>query len=534
MRVKNLVLVFSLIYFIFPCSVSAGTCGSSDDSSGLTHCTGTSPWTADSVSYADVNHCINTCATYNDVVNIPAGSAEWGTSSLIVQKGMTIIGSGKTTTTIKCAPASYQVTTYCIALTPDATTAQNNYPYSMYGLSLQAYGDYPPYALLWLQNATPDDSLSRVSIHDIRFLQLDSSASSDSRMAVVVYPGMFGVAYNNDIVNGSHAWRYLGDRGGFTDMETGSGEQWEFGSANAMYFEDNNITGTGLGDGMVVSGGAGNRYVSRYNIFIRSSDADSSAVSPWLDIHGNQSNNGGAGIGFVVYGNSFTGGRPEGAKKLIDQRAGRVLAYYNEYVYPSSPSPNISIREECDDTTYGPIESCPEGKNCLQHPNDSYYFANMVGTSSPASNLLVPYVSGDHFANGSVCGDNSTLNDPLIIVENAKFWLQRSAAFDGSIAEVGSCGYYDGDVCTKSGVGCGTLASRPETCTTGVGYWATDQSCSDLTGMVGANPTTPISGTLYKCTDTNTWTAYYTPYTYPHPLRSQHGRFSGSGSFNVR
>jgi len=72
-----------------------------------------------------------------------------------------------------------------------------------------------------------------------------------------------------------------------------------------------------------------------------------------------------------------------------------------------------------------------------------------------------------------------------------------------------------------SGVGCGTLANRPDTCTTGVGYWATDQSCTDLTGMVGVNPTTPIAGTLYKCTATDTWEEYYTPYTYPHPLRTE-------------
>ena len=51
-----------------------------------------------------------------------------------------------------------------------------------------------------------------------------------------------------------------------------------------------------------------------------------------------------------------------------------------------------------------------------------------------------------------------------------------------------------------SGVGHGTLANRPTSCTTGVGYWATDQS------------------ELYLCTATNTWTASYTPYTYPHPL----------------
>lgn len=69
-----------------------------------------------------------------------------------------------------------------------------------------------------------------------------------------------------------------------------------------------------------------------------------------------------------------------------------------------------------------------------------------------------------------------------------------------------------------SGVGAGTLANRPKTCTPGVAYWATNQSISDLTGMVGKNPKTPIIGTLYKCTASNTWTTYYSPYTYPHPL----------------
>lgn len=61
-----------------------------------------------------------------------------------------------------------------------------------------------------------------------------------------------------------------------------------------------------------------------------------------------------------------------------------------------------------------------------------------------------------------------------------------------------------------TGMGFGTLANRPTTCTTfvvgtesgvGVGYFATD------------------TNTLYRCTATNTWTAGYTPYTYPHPLR---------------
>jgi len=62
-----------------------------------------------------------------------------------------------------------------------------------------------------------------------------------------------------------------------------------------------------------------------------------------------------------------------------------------------------------------------------------------------------------------------------------------------------------------SGTGTGSLASRPATCTAGVGYWATDQGSWNKSG---SGP----QGQLYVCSSTNSWSLYYTPYSYPHPL----------------
>jgi hypothetical protein len=79
------------------------------------------------------------------------------------------------------------------------------------------------------------------------------------------------------------------------------------------------------------------------------------------------------------------------------------------------------------------------------------------------------------------------------LFNNADFYLDASP---NAHATTGISILFDG----TSGVGSGFLSTRPSTCTPKVAYWATD------------------TNTLYQCSVTNTWTPYYTPYTYPHPL----------------
>ena len=76
-----------------------------------------------------------------------------------------------------------------------------------------------------------------------------------------------------------------------------------------------------------------------------------------------------------------------------------------------------------------------------------------------------------------------------------------------------------------TGIGCGPLAARPAACTPGVGYWATDQSCVDISSLVGADHTATIQGTLYRCSASNTWTVHYRPFLYPHPLQGEPAQY---------
>ena len=102
----------------------------------------------------------------------------------------------------------------------------------------------------------------------------------------------------------------------------------------------------------------------------------------------------------------------------------------------------------------------------------------------------------------------SNFPPPIAIAENRDYYLE--------LPNINESGTFNG----SAGVGCGPSSSptcahpvaRPATCTTGVGYWEMDEGNWNQSGNGFGN------GQLYVCTAPNTWTVYYTPFTYPHPL----------------
>jgi hypothetical protein len=102
--------------------------------------------------------------------------------------------------------------------------------------------------------------------------------------------------------------------------------------------------------------------------------------------------------------------------------------------------------------------------------------------------------------------------------QNRDWYIQA-----GSTAQTSPTSPFNG----STGTGWGTLANRPTTCTAGPGgtYYTSP------TGSYGVAYFDTGANQLYVCTATNTWTAVYTPYTYPHPLDTS-GSTSGGSTVN--
>jgi hypothetical protein len=263
--------------------------------------------------------------------------------------------------------------------------------------------------------------------------------------------------------------------------------------AHVVYVEGNTFTYTAsLGNFAEVD--YGGMMVVRYN----------TVSNARAELHGTGGFGDRSGRWMEVYGNNFSGALLNDG---IWWRAGSGLGFSNtfssDYDTPllfdvstdrASTSRGMPDGTKSIDGNRGAGSTYPAaGWPALDQPGYGKYFSAFDGTNHPGmTSEPIPLFLNRQ--SGSIA-PIATTNGGGKWIANCREVQQEAASFNGTC-----------------GTGVGPVSLRPVTCQSGVYYWATDE------GDWNREQAGP-DGRLYKCTSTNTWTLFYTPFDYPHPLR---------------
>ncbi len=332
---------------------------------------------------------------------------------------------------------------------------------------------------------------------------------------LMFYGGIQGVVDHNTFILAGAAgfgsytfhndWTGTGDIYG--DHSWASGETW--GGSQQIFYENNTCTLSG-GLNWCWDGWQGMRRTERFNTSTNLEFAD----------HGTESSGRYRGIyQREAYNNTFTMTNHDHAS-VIDTRGGSTRVFNNTATTSGAGTISGALFDMETQRVFGsfaPWGQCngastwdqnagvggAPGYACLDQVGRTTGdlitgdtpINSATGTAVWPREILSPTYTWGNTVNGANSPAKS--NEPAYIVADRDFYTQ-GASFDGT-----------------SGVGVGTIASRPATCTTGVAYWVTDRGKwrTDTPGVA--------DGRLDKCTATNTWSvAFYMPYCYPHPTVS--------------
>jgi hypothetical protein len=449
---------------------------------------------ASSCSSSAVQSAVN-AATTGDTVIVPAGACSYSSTVNVPNgKNITIQGAGINVTTISSAGG--QVVVFNLNDTASRITGftLNNAQISIGGNETGAQGSND-----W-------------RIDHNRFVGPSTGAPGYTFILIrcsldAANPGRHcrGLVDNNQFVNGQ-----VGPFGFKTtsDLHQTWTRATALGGADTIFIEDNTFEDTSGNLTQPVDTNYGGRFVFRFNTLTNMAPHVHSLQgyrgSRAWEIYKNTIKGAGWTTGFmrggvgVVWGNTIATGL---GPWVLDN----VRSFNTGYDYGSCDGTSTADGNTAAWQGYPCRDQIGRGQDlCLSKPSSTaatasgwcaqaheptYFFLNRTGNS------ITPIDTSGR-------GRSSTLH----VLANRDFFNEVA------------------DSTGASGVGAGPIGSRPAACTPGVAYWATNEGSWNT--KMAAN----TSGRLYKCTATNTWTLYYTPYTYPHPRQGSAEGGGGSGS----
>lgn len=538
---------------------------------------------ATTCSSAHVQSAIDS-ASDGDRVIVPAGSCTWTTTVTILNKSITLEGAGIGNTTITGnasgedagllwttkatgnSPAGFsRLTGFTWTSTAGCSFGDTAAPVHIKGVTANFRADHNRFLVQHCQGIHVNGSVRGVIDHNTIDKTTsgyqywvpvehetwlgsgsdgDNSWAQDSTMGtadalymednvITCTGGSGGVGGTNDFIGARTVYRFnawtdcnMGNHGtesggrlrGFRHVEAYRQTfNWTFVTAAAIgvrggtgMFFDNKSTGqpvnfvvdvntyrrdsNATGSGYYVWGGCGEKSITS----ITRSGSTATVTTP--SEHLVQ----GSGSWVIIAG----AGQAEYNITAIGTRTSATTFTYTVSGTPATPATGTITHKSpfdgnTDSTGYPCLDQAGRGKSITY----TGYGPTEITPVSPGNNLQEPIYTWNNTVGGTLSAANINLGqgDFDIIQYNRDLYNQNNS--------------YNGT--TQRGVGRGTRASRPTTCTTGDAWWATDQGTWNTSTTETFSSSPGEDGVLDKCTGTNTWTnAFYTPYTYPHTLVS--------------
>lgn len=468
-------LAFALLLGVIPSGAQAACTGSGTSWS----CTAGS-------SGADVNSALSS-ATDGATITLAAGSYSWGsTLKFSVSKGATVMCATKGACTVSMKGPLWQWANFGSSS-------------KLYRISGFVFNGVSPY-FIWLYSTGSGAATLTQLRFDNNVVNVASSASDIVTFGEVtgLNTTIQGVIDHNTFrtTTGNTRWLVM-------YSQSGSAGAWpmdRIGTANNLFVEDNTFDDqcmVNAGNAALDTDGGPHTWVVRHNTFINSR----------IEHHGYYWSFPGP-ANSEVYNNNYTHncGQIDGSYSIKHQGSGEWIVFSNTVTATGGKGAAHILQnyrsfydfaDQCNGSNSEDSNRSPTATN------QGYPCKRQPGRNA-AAQLRPQYYWNNRWGDGTAITVNiSCPNQGTMPVYCPQHIQANRDYYQGGVApQTSPTSPFNG----TGGTGFGTLANRPATCTTGaeagggVAYWATDTS------------------TLYRCSATNTWTAYYRPYVYPHPL----------------